>query len=106
MARSKGEELFLSQLQEHGFPPVEEEYKFLEYRRFRFDFAWPVHMIAVEIEGGTYTSGRHTRGAGFEKDCVKYNFAAREGWKVYRFPTKMVQNREAIKWMMGLFPQG
>ena len=31
--------MFLAQLQERGFPDPEEEYRFLQGRRFRFDFA-------------------------------------------------------------------
>ena len=104
MSRSKGEILFKAQLEEFGFPVAEEEHKFLSHRRFRFDFAWPEVSIAVEIEGGTWVSGRHSRGAGFESDCNKYNFATRDGWRVYRFTTKMVESREAIKFLMGAWP--
>ena len=69
----------------------------------RFDFAWPQHMIAVEIEGGTWNQGRHVTGAGFAKDCEKYNLAALDGWSVYRFPTKMVTDETAIKFMHKVF---
>jgi len=103
-SRSKGEELFLAQLDEFGFPDPEEEYRFHDYRRFRFDFAWPDVSIAVEIEGGTYVQGRHVTGAGFHRDCEKYNLAARGGWKVYRFPTAMVKSREGIKFLLGAWP--
>ena len=34
-------------------------------RRWRFDFAWPDPMVAVEIEGGLYQSGRHQSFKGF-----------------------------------------
>ena len=47
-SRSKGEELFLAQLDEFGFPDPEEEYRFHDYRRFRFDFAC-VSVIAKFI---------------------------------------------------------
>jgi hypothetical protein len=104
MSRSKGEEKFISQLEEFGFPTPEEEYKFLDSRRFRFDFAWPQVYIAVEIEGGTWVAGRHSRGAGFESDCVKYNFAARDGWRVYRFTTAMVKSREGIYFLVDAWP--
>tara|TARA_R110002020_G_scaffold475930_3_gene714631 strand:+ start:7069 stop:7398 length:330 start_codon:yes stop_codon:yes gene_type:complete len=104
MPRSKGEELFASQVKEFDFPLPKEEYKFLDYRRFRFDFAWPEEFIAVEIEGGTWNAGRHSRGAGFQKDCEKYNIATREGWKVYRFTTDMVKSREGIKFLLGAWP--
>ena len=79
--------------------PYEEEYRFLPDRRFRFDFAWPSHKIAVEIEGGTYAGGRHVTGPGFAKDCEKYNLATLNGWSVYRFTTQMVKDGFAIDFM-------
>ena len=96
--------MFLAQLQERGFPDPEEEYKFLRDRRFRFDFAWPLTNIAVEIEGGTFVQGRHVTGAGFSKDCVKYNLAARDGWRVYRFTTQMVKSGEGISFLEDAWP--
>ncbi len=68
----------------------EEEYVFCKGRRWRFDFALPAQRIAVEIEGGIWSGGRHTRGKGFEQDCEKYNEAALLGWRVFRFTGGMV----------------
>ena len=96
--------MFLAQLQERGFPDPEEEYRFLQGRRFRFDFAWPLPNVAVEIEGGTFVQGRHVTGAGFSKDCEKYNIAAREGWRVYRFTTQMVKSGEGIAFLEDAWP--
>lgn len=73
------------------------ELKFHPTRRWRFDFAWPDQMVAVEIEGGTWSGGRHNRGTGFESDCDKYNAAALAGWSVLRFTSKHIYNGEAIK---------
>ena len=53
-------------------------------------------MIAAEIEGGTWSGGRHTRGSGYEKDCEKYNEAVRLGWSVLRFTAKMVRDGSGI----------
>ncbi|MWO66465.1 hypothetical protein GQM96_24295, partial [Escherichia coli] len=61
------------------------EHRFAPPRRWRFAFAWPAFMLAVEIEGGVWTNGRHTRGSGFVADCEKYNAATLAGWKVLRF---------------------
>ena len=93
---SIGEETFLLHCQAHNLTP-EREYKFCEGRKFAFDFAWPERLIAVEIEGGTsFGKSRHSRGKGFETDCVKYNIAARLGWKVLRYSTAMVIKGQAI----------
>lgn len=72
---------------EHRFDPV---------RKWRFDFAWPELRVAVEIEGGTWTKGRHTRGKAFEADCEKYNEAAIAGWTVLRVTTDMIDDGRAV----------
>lgn len=95
-ALSLGEETFAQQCQAYKFRP-EREFKFCEGRKWAFDFAFPGSMIAIEIEGGTrFGKSRHSRGDGFERDCVKYNTATRMGWKVYRYSTAMVQRGDAI----------
>jgi len=77
-------------------PEPEREYAFYKPRRWRFDFAWPELELAVEVEGGKWTRGRHTRPEGFERDCEKYNTAALAGWKVLRFTGDMVESGAAI----------
>ena len=62
-------------LTEHRFHPI---------RKWRFDYAWPEHRIALEVEGGVWVGGRHTSGAGFVKDMEKYNEAACLGWRIIR----------------------
>lgn len=38
----------------------------------------------MEVEGGIYVMGRHTRGAGFKGDMEKYNAAAGMGITIVR----------------------
>jgi hypothetical protein len=84
-------EVFLRALEVRGLPRPEREHKFDEKRRWRFDYAWLERMIALEVEGGVWTGGRHTRGAGFLKDIEKYNRAAVLGWRLLRVtPDKLV----------------
>lgn len=78
--------LQLNELQGHN--PIR-EHRFSTVSTWRFDFAWPHRKIAVEIEGGTWSGGRHTRGKGFEGDCRKYNQATVEGWRVLRYTPQM-----------------
>lgn len=66
------------------------EYRFSPTRRWRFDFAWPDVGIYVELEGGTWSRGRHTRGTGFAGDCAKYNAATLAGWTGFRIPSGAV----------------
>lgn len=82
-----------------GLPRPEQEWRFHPVRKWRFDFAYPALMVAVEIEGGTWSGGRHTRGDGYEKDCEKYNTAALMGWKVIRLTTGMIADGRAIEWI-------
>lgn len=79
------------------FPRPVREYRFHDTRKWRFDFAWPDLKIAVECEGGAWSGGRHTRGAGFIGDCEKYNAAALAGWRVFRFTGDMINSRKAIQ---------
>jgi len=60
------------------------EYKFHPVRKWRFDYAIPEHKIALEVEGGVWTGGRHTSSVGFLKDMEKYNTATLMGWRVFR----------------------
>lgn len=97
---SKLEETFALQLRAMKAPEPAREHRFHPVRKWRFDFAWPDRLFAVEIEGGVWTGGRHTRGAGFVKDMEKYNAAAELGWKVLRFHGGEVRKGTAIKTVM------
>ncbi len=105
MAKSAGEELLVIHMRGVGIEPPEREFRFCE-RRWRFDFAWPIHKLAVEVEGGTWAGGRHTRGSGYAADLVKYNRAALLGWIVLRFTTDQVKNGEAIQQICDFFMGG
>lgn len=85
--RSSLETAFAEQATRLGLPRWVEEHRFatLIGRKWRFDFAWPDRMLAVEIDGGAFSGGRHTRGAGFVEDCRKLNAATLMGWRVLRF---------------------
>lgn len=75
----------------------ESEFKFLKNRKFRFDFAQKELKIAIEIEGGAYTNGRHTRGKGFISDMQKYNLATLNGWQLLRFTPQQTNKIETIE---------
>jgi very-short-patch-repair endonuclease len=80
--------------------PFSREVIFDRTRRWRFDFVIVVPDspgIAIEVEGGTWQAGRHTRGVGFEKDCEKYNRAVLLGWRVLRFTPAMIEDGRALK---------
>jgi very-short-patch-repair endonuclease len=86
------EEYVAERFVSEGLPSARLEFRFFPPRRWRFDIAWPAERIALEIDGGIYSGGRHTRGAGFEGDCRKMNAAVSSGWRVFRVTPTMLAN--------------
>lgn len=85
-------EQFLTLWERFGAPvltPVS-EYRFTFEREWRLDCAFPDSLVGVEIDGGTWTRGRHSRGAGYAEDCRKINHAATLGWAVLRYTSDML----------------
>lgn len=66
-------------------PDAVSEFKFHPDRRWRADFAIPSAKLLVEVDGGIWSGGRHTRGGGFIGDMEKLNAAACLGYRVLRF---------------------
>lgn len=124
MRHSNPEETLALHIRAEGLPTPEREHVFAEGRRFRFDFAWPLLKLSVEVDGGVGYSrcstcggtggvfphspcgscratgrsrGRHVRPAGFERDLEKLNLATLLGWRVLRFTPRMVKSGEAIR---------
>lgn len=90
---------------EHGIRAIP-EYKFHPDRKWRFDFVFvddsgygvitdeteaiQSTKLALEVQGGLFTNGRHTRGAALMKEHEKLNTAAMRGWKVmYTIPQNL-----------------
>lgn len=98
-AKSTGEETLALHIRALRLPEPVRELEFAKpVRAWRFDFAWPDLKLACEVDGGTtFGKSRHSRGEGFEKDADKFNAAARMGWIVLRFTTRMVNDGRAIK---------
>ena len=90
------EETLYHQIKLVGLPLPEREYRFAPPRRFRADFAYPDKKLLIEVEGGVWTRGRHTRGSGYSADVEKYNLATINGWRLLRFTGDMIKTGEAI----------
>lgn len=80
-----------------GLPAPAHEFRFHPRRLWRFDLSWPDYKLAVEVHGGVYSQGRHTRGSGFTKDREKINAAIEMGWSVLEYSTEQVVSGEAIR---------
>lgn len=93
-ARLGGELAVKALLSLHGYQ-FTQELRFHSVRRWRFDFALlPLSKgIAIEVEGGVWSGGRHTRGGGYIGDMEKYNEAAILGWKVLRYPASNISDK-------------
>lgn len=57
------------------------EFMFHPDRKWRCDWFFEANgrRVALEVEGGIHTGGRHTRAAGFKGDIEKYNALSMRG---------------------------
>lgn len=97
--RSPLEAMLDQQMRLCGFPKFVREYRFdnrTRPRQWRFDFAWIEYRVAVEVEGGVWSNGRHTRGQGFISDTEKYNRATLQGWRVLRYTRDAIESGQAV----------
>jgi very-short-patch-repair endonuclease len=92
MPQSELEATFLYYWRAINGPPLTPEYRFDPKRRYRLDFAYVPAKVAIECEGGTWTQGRHSRGNGYTQDCIKYNLATADGWRIFRLTSDMLAN--------------
>jgi hypothetical protein len=100
-------ELLLEEQLKGAGIPYEREVLFHDERRWRTDFkvkgswGWCAQCgaeedLLIEVEGGTWISGRHTTGSGFAKDAEKYNAAAELGYRVLRYTPSMIEDGSAL----------
>jgi hypothetical protein len=106
---SKLEDNLFAEFKLYGLPEPVREHTFHPTRKWRFDFAWPDRMIALEIHGGIFVRGGHARGFGMEEDFEKENEAIRLGWKLYKFGSSQCQRKKqtqqssaALEYMYGI----
>ena len=99
---SPGEEALVLYLRVNGIDFVR-EYEFAKPRKYRADF-YILPNLLIEVEGGTWSGGRHTRPSGYTDDCAKYNLATTLGFAVLRYTTEMVVRGDAIRDITGLLP--
>lgn len=92
---SEGEEEFAGHCRIYKLEPIR-EWRVCKERRWRVDFCFPSEKLAIEIEGGIWTNGRHNRASGYVKDLEKYNTLARMGFVILRYTPAMVHSGTAI----------
>lgn len=96
-AKAVTKEAFALYCTTYGVPLAKDEHYFHDARGWRFDFAWPAEMVALEIEGGVWIQGRHSRGKGQIEDMAKYNAAALAGWVLLRCTPQQVKSGEVFE---------
>ena len=72
------------------------EYRFHPQRKWRADYCWPAHMLMLEVNGGVWTQGRHTRGQGAIDDMAKLSEAAILGYRVLYCTPEQMHNGVAL----------
>jgi very-short-patch-repair endonuclease len=72
------------------------EYEFCSTRGWRADHACTAIRTIIEVDGGIWIRGRHSRGKGKEADNVKLNTAASFGWWVLRYSTQQFASGQWI----------
>ena len=104
-------------MQTAKLPPWEREYRFCPERRWKLDIAWPETRlstipsdpgpgVAIEVHGGIYSHGRHTRGSGFEADREKMNSAQLLGWTVIEVTEHHIDNGMMVDWVKRALQHG
>jgi hypothetical protein len=78
--------------------PLGRQYRFHPKRMWRFDYVAPEPVqIAIEIQGGIYNQGAHTRASGQKRDMEKNNAAVALGWRIFYLHTSNVSNRSDLR---------
>lgn len=83
-----------------GLPAPVPEYRFAPPRKWAWDWSWPDRLLALEINGGVWIRGKHSRGKGQINDMEKWTEAAARGWRIIHcVPADLESNRvlEAIR---------
>lgn len=105
-AKAEAQNVFFHRLLLHAqLPAPTREFVFARPRLWRFDYAWEAEMVALEVEGGAFAGGRHTRGAGFRSDLEKYNTAALRGWRVLRVLPEQLCTSDTIGMLEQVVPR-
>lgn len=91
MGVSSLEQLFDSLWNLH-YPEIdlETEVKLISGRRFRFDYVHLKSKTAIEVNGGNYINGRHTRGVALNSEYEKFNLAQIQGYQIFLLSGDMV----------------
>jgi hypothetical protein len=97
---SELELMFSKQITVLDIPPPRREFKFMENRDFRLDYAWPEKRLAVEVQGMVHRIKER-----FLRDIEKLAMAQILGWRVLLVAGQDVRSGRAVSWLVTLWDQ-
>lgn len=84
-------------------PLFDRQYRIHPDRKFMADFYFANVKgtpLVVEVDGGGFVNGRHSRGMGIERDAEKSALIAAMGARLMRVTPNLVRNGKALKWIL------
>ena len=97
-AKAKRESLeraFALQCRQYELTPIP-QFK-LSYCDYVWDFAFPIWLLLVEVNGGIHAKSGHSTGKGIQRDYKKGNIAVMHGWRQLTFSADDIHSGEAIQ---------
>jgi hypothetical protein len=94
---SELEMILENRLERAGLPLGVTQHRFVPGRQFRFDRAYPDRMVAVEVQGGTWSQRGHARPSMIQRDCLKLSLAAALGWRCLPLTRAMIEDGTAVE---------
>ena len=92
------EELFAQQLALTKLPAPVRQYLYLRGSKHTLDFAWPDHMIGVEVQGMV-----HRIKGTFKNDIKKRVRGLLQGWRILEVDGASIRDDIAVEWLLQLF---
>lgn len=102
---SKLEDKLTLQCRLVGLPPPDREVKLIPGRRYRWDLVWQAQRVVVEIQGGTWSRGAHSRGVGQARDAEKQALATLAGYRCLSVTSDQIRSGQAVGWIEALLRQ-
>ncbi len=98
--RSEPEEHLAFQLKAVKAPLFERQFRITPERKFMADFYFPTGKLVVEVDGGGWINGRHSRGDGMDLDAEKSALIALLPARLMRVTPKHIYNGNAVEWIL------
>jgi len=96
-AKAHKQRMFLEAAKSHGLPEPIPEYEWAKHlkRNWRADWLF-AGLVIVEIVGGVWIRGHHSRGQSQIDDMVRRNEAQMAGYLVLEFTPQQIESGEAF----------